>query len=87
MAAAAELRLPQLLERRVRAQRVVLTGTPVGVGDGGEIGVAPGADLLVLVDHRPAVPDIRRNAEETGNEVVSSRETDPGVWEMVLRKG
>jgi tRNA 2-thiouridine synthesizing protein A len=47
----------------------------------------PGAQLRVLVDHRPAVPDIRRNAEETGNEVLSSSETGAGVWEMVLRKG
>jgi len=47
----------------------------------------PRAELVVLVDHRPAVPDIRRNAEETGNEVLSSREIQAGVWEMVLRKG
>jgi tRNA 2-thiouridine synthesizing protein A len=47
----------------------------------------PGSELQVVVDHRPAVPDIKRNAEETGNEVLSSRETGPGVWEMVLRKG
>jgi tRNA 2-thiouridine synthesizing protein A len=47
----------------------------------------PGAELRVIVDHRPAVPDIKRNAEETGTEVLDSRETGPGVWEMVLRKG
>ncbi len=47
----------------------------------------PGAELRVLLDHRPAMPDIKRNAEETGNEVLSSRETEPGQWEMVLRKG
>jgi tRNA 2-thiouridine synthesizing protein A len=46
-----------------------------------------GADLRVIVDHRPAVPDIKRNAEESGNEIVSSEESAPGVWEMVLRKG
>jgi len=46
-----------------------------------------GAELRVVLDHRPAVPDIKRNAEETGNEVVSSAETGAGVWEMVLRKG
>jgi len=46
-----------------------------------------GGELLVIVDHRPAVPDLKRNAEETGNEVVSSRESSDGVWEMVLRKG
>ena len=48
--------------------------------------LAAGAELLVLLDHRPAVPDIRRNAEELGDEVVSAREADPGVWEMVLRR-
>jgi hypothetical protein len=32
------------------------------------------------------VPDIKRNAEEIGHEVVSSEETSSGVWEMVLRK-
>ena len=49
--------------------------------------LAPGAELRVIVDHRPAVPDIKRNAEESGNEVVSSTEIAAGVWEMVLRKG
>jgi tRNA 2-thiouridine synthesizing protein A len=46
-----------------------------------------GTELRVVVDHRPAVPDIRRNAEESGNEVISSQESASGVWEMVLRKG
>jgi tRNA 2-thiouridine synthesizing protein A len=47
----------------------------------------PGAELRVLVDHRPAVPDIRRNAEELGHEVLSTREEPQGVWELCLRKG
>ena len=47
----------------------------------------PGTELRVLLDYRPAVPDIKRNAEETGHEVISSEETSSGVWEMVLRKG
>ena len=45
-----------------------------------------GGELLVILDHRPAVPDIKRNAEELGDEVVSSRETMEGLWEMVLRR-
>jgi tRNA 2-thiouridine synthesizing protein A len=45
-----------------------------------------GAELLVVTDHRPAVPDIKRNCEELGHEVVSSRESEPGVWEMLLRR-
>ena len=48
--------------------------------------LAAGMELKVIVDHRPAVPDIKRNAEEIGDEIVSSRETAPGVWEMVVRK-
>jgi tRNA 2-thiouridine synthesizing protein A len=45
-----------------------------------------GGELLVVLDHRPAVPDIRRNAEELGHEVVSTSEPSPGIWEMVLRR-
>jgi len=48
--------------------------------------LAAGAELKLILDHRPAVPDIKRNAEDLGDEVVSSRETLPGVWEMVLRR-
>jgi tRNA 2-thiouridine synthesizing protein A len=47
---------------------------------------AAGEELRVVTDHRPAVPDIKRNAEELGDEVISARETTPGLWEMVLRK-
>ena len=46
-----------------------------------------GEELLVLLDHRPAVPDIRRNAEELGHEVLATNEPEPGVWEMRLRRG
>ena len=46
-----------------------------------------GEELLVLLDHRPAVPDIRRNAEELGHEVLLTREPEPGTWEMHLRRG
>ncbi len=48
--------------------------------------LAAGTELRVLLDHRPAVPDIKRNAEEIGDEVVSSQELEAGVWEMVLRR-
>lgn len=48
--------------------------------------IAAGTELVVLLDHRPAVPDIRRNAEELGHEVISAREVSGGVWEMRLRK-
>lgn len=45
-----------------------------------------GGELRVVLDHRPAVPDIKRNAEEMGDEVIESREIAEGQWEMVLRK-
>jgi len=47
---------------------------------------APGAELLVIVDHRPAVPDIKRNAEELGHEVVSTTEIDGPAWELLVRR-
>src|SRR3954468_3243007 len=50
-----------------------LVGAPEGVND---VPTPP-----------PAVPDIRRNAEELGHEVVSTSEPTPGTWEMVLRRG
>ena len=46
-----------------------------------------GGAIAVRVDHRPAVPDLRRNTEALGHEVVSSREIALGVWELVLRRG
>lgn len=49
--------------------------------------LAEGEVLRVVLNHRPAVPDINRNAEELGHEVVSTREVDVGVWEIRIRKG
>jgi tRNA 2-thiouridine synthesizing protein A len=49
--------------------------------------LAPGRELRVTVDHRPAVPDIKRNCEELGHEVLSTTEIEEGVWEMLLRRG
>jgi TusA-related sulfurtransferase len=48
--------------------------------------LAPGDELRVVLDHRPAVPDIKRNVEELGQEVLGTRELGDGVWEMVLRR-
>jgi tRNA 2-thiouridine synthesizing protein A len=48
--------------------------------------LAAGTELKVVLDHRPAVPDIKRNTEDLGDEVVSTQESTPGVWEMVLRR-
>ena len=49
--------------------------------------LAAGGQLKVVVDHRPAVPDIKRNSEELGHEVLSTSEIAEGVWEMLLRHG
>jgi tRNA 2-thiouridine synthesizing protein A len=49
-----------------------------------------GDELRLLLDHRPAVPDIRRNSEELGHEILLARElptAGPGVWEMRVKKG
>ena len=46
-----------------------------------------GGLLRVELDHRPAVPDIKRNAEELGHEVLSAKERQPGLWELRLRRG
>jgi tRNA 2-thiouridine synthesizing protein A len=49
-----------------------------------------GDELRLLLDHRPAVPDIKRNAEELGHEILLAHELPeggPGVWEMRLKKG
>ena len=48
--------------------------------------LAAGRVLCVELDYRPAVADIKRNAEELGHEVVSARELSPGVWELRLRR-
>jgi tRNA 2-thiouridine synthesizing protein A len=45
-----------------------------------------GGLLRVVLDHRPAVPDIKRNAEELGHEVLSARELGAGVWELRLKR-
>lgn len=43
-------------------------------------------DLLeVTLDHRPAVPDIRRNAGDLGHDVVSANEIGAGVWRVVVQ--
>jgi len=51
------------------------------------VGMGPGETLRVVLDHRPAVPDIRRNAESMGHDVWSVRELGAGVWEILLDVG
>lgn len=46
--------------------------------------LAPGDVLQITLDHRPAVPDIRRNAEALGHDVLSAVEDAPGVWRIEL---
>lgn len=47
----------------------------------------PGETLEVWLDHRPALPDIRRNAADLGHDVVESSEPSPGTWRLLLEVG
>ncbi len=45
-----------------------------------------GETLEVTLDHRPALPDITRNAAELGHDVLSTSERD-GAWVLVIERG
>ncbi len=45
-----------------------------------------GETLEVTLDHRPAVPDIRRNAAQLGHDVVSTTDRG-GSWVLVVEHG
>ncbi len=49
--------------------------------------MSPGQTLEVLLDHRPAVPDIRRNADAMGHDVEAALDLGNGRWQMLLRAG
>ena len=51
------------------------------------VGMAPGQTIEVWLDHRPAVPDIKRNALELGHEVVEATELGDGTWRLVVEVG
>jgi len=52
------------------------------------LGTLPsGARLEVLLDHRPALPDIRRNAAELGHELLSTEVVEDGAWRLLLEVG
>jgi tRNA 2-thiouridine synthesizing protein A len=46
----------------------------------------PGDRLEVTLDHRPAVPDIKRNAASLGHDVLTAI-ADDGVWRLVVEVG
>lgn len=50
-------------------------------------GMAPGQTLEVWLDHRPALPDIKRNAAELGHEVVVTTDLGDGSWRLLLEVG
>jgi tRNA 2-thiouridine synthesizing protein A len=50
-------------------------------------GLAAGDLLEVTLDHRPALPDIRRNTAELGHDVVSEALLSEGVWRVVIEVG
>src|SRR5260370_42040318 len=47
--------------------------------------LAAGEELRVIVHHRPALPDVERNAEGQAEEVPSFLGPTAGAWEMVPR--
>jgi tRNA 2-thiouridine synthesizing protein A len=47
----------------------------------------PGAELRIVVDHAPASRNVPRACREDGHEVLRVAETQPGQWEIVVRKG
>jgi len=49
--------------------------------------MVPGDRLEVTLDHRPAVPDIRRNAAELGHETTRAEAIDARTWAMTLEVG
>ena len=52
------------------------------------LGTLPaGARLEVLLDHRPALPDIRRNSAELGHELLRTEPVEGGVWRLLLEVG
>ena len=49
--------------------------------------LSPGDMLDVVLDHRPALTDIKRNAGELGHEVISSQDLDTSSWRLVIQVG
>jgi TusA-related sulfurtransferase len=50
------------------------------------LGMKPGQRLHVVLDHRPALPDIKRNAADLGHEVDRVEER-AGFWELEIELG
>jgi TusA-related sulfurtransferase len=48
--------------------------------------MAPGAELVVVVDHEPATRNVPRSAREWGQDVLPVRELEPGVWQIPVIK-
>ena len=48
--------------------------------------LAPGEELLVVVDHAPASRNVPRACREDGHEVLFVEE-DAGAWKIRVRKG
>lgn len=50
-------------------------------------GMEAGRRLRVLLDHRPAVADIRRNSEELGHLVLECRQEQGDEWVIEIEVG
>lgn len=48
--------------------------------------LSDGQVLKILLDDRLASVDVPGNAARQGHEVLSTREIEPGVWEVLIRK-
>lgn len=48
--------------------------------------MAPGEEVLVIVDYEPSSRNIPKSMKIIGEEVVSVTPKDDGTWEIVLRK-
>lgn len=49
--------------------------------------MGPGEELLVTLDYRPAISDIRRNSADLGHDVVRVDEVREGEWRLVIEVG
>ena len=47
--------------------------------------MVPGDELDVVLDHRPAYSDIRRNAEDLGHEVERAEALSASQWRLVIQ--
>lgn len=45
-----------------------------------------GDELVILLDHKPAVENVPRSLKNEGHEILKVREVSPSLWEVIVRK-